>query len=369
MRYQNVCLEAFGYTLPEQIVTSEEIEERLAPLYTRLRLPEGRLELMSGIGARRFWAPGVLPGEKSVESAERALANAGVSRHEIGVLIHSSVCRDYLEPATACGVHRALKLPQSCLIYDVSNACLGFLNGMIQIANMIELGQVRAGLVVGTECGRQLVENTIDRLNHDTSLSRRELKFAVASLTIGSASVAAVLVDRELSRTGNRLLAGAAYASTEHCELCRSGEDQATGGDQRPLMRTDSEALLREGVRAARECFPQFLASLDWRPENMDKTVCHQVGKAHRKAMFEALALDANRDFSTLEFLGNTGSAALPVTAAMAIEKGHIQPRDRVGLLGIGSGINVLMLGVEWQTSLVGNLPAGGVGVFNALSR
>ena len=55
MRYQNVCIESFGYTLPEEIVTSDEIERRLQPLYQRLRLPEGRLELMTGIAERRFW--------------------------------------------------------------------------------------------------------------------------------------------------------------------------------------------------------------------------------------------------------------------------------------------------------------------------
>jgi 3-oxoacyl-[acyl-carrier-protein] synthase-3 len=49
MRYQRVCLEAIGYTLPDEVVTSAELERRLAPAYERLRLPEGRLELMTGI--------------------------------------------------------------------------------------------------------------------------------------------------------------------------------------------------------------------------------------------------------------------------------------------------------------------------------
>ena len=54
------------------------------------------------------------------------------------------------------------------MIYDVSNACLGMLNGMLQIANMIELGQIQAGLVVGCESGRALVETTIERLTATT---------------------------------------------------------------------------------------------------------------------------------------------------------------------------------------------------------
>jgi 3-oxoacyl-[acyl-carrier-protein] synthase-3 len=145
MRYRNVCLESFGVTLPEEVLTSEEIERRLAPLYGRLRLPEGRLELMTGIRERRLWDRGVMPSDKSIESGEKAIRAAEIDRHEIGTLIHASVCRDYLEPATACRVHHGLGLSRDCMIYDLSNACLGLLNGMVQVANMIELGQIRAG--------------------------------------------------------------------------------------------------------------------------------------------------------------------------------------------------------------------------------
>ena len=98
MRYQHVCLEAFGYTLPEDVVTTAEIEQRLAPLYSRLRLPEGRLELMTGIRERRFWPTDMPPSEASIVSAARALAAAEIDPREIGVLIHGSVCRDQLEP-------------------------------------------------------------------------------------------------------------------------------------------------------------------------------------------------------------------------------------------------------------------------------
>src|SRR6188508_2289517 len=103
MRYENVCLETIAFTLPEEVVTSEQLE--------------GRLELMSGIRERRFWAPGTLPSEKSVETAERALAMAGIDRSQVGALVHGSVCRDHLEPATACRVHHGLGLGSHCTIY------------------------------------------------------------------------------------------------------------------------------------------------------------------------------------------------------------------------------------------------------------
>ena len=54
------------------------------------------------------------------------------------------------------------------------------------------------------------------------------------------------------------------------------------------------------------------------------------------------------KDFSTFEFLGNMGTVSLPLTAALAEEREFLQPGDRVGFLGIGSGLNCLMLGLEW---------------------
>jgi 3-oxoacyl-[acyl-carrier-protein] synthase III len=345
MHFRRVCLEALSYTLPDEVVTTAELEERLAPLYARLRLPEGRLELMTGIRERRFFPPGTRPSTVNIDSARKAIEASGIDPRYFGALIHGSVCRDHLEPATACRVHHGLDLPAECLIYDVSNACLGLLTGMIQIANMIELGQIRAGVVVGTECGRELVENTIARLNGDASLTRDSIKDSIASLTIGSASAAIVLCDAELSQTGNRLTSAVVYCDTSHHELCQSR-------GLANMMDTDSEQLMRQGVATGVKTFERFLAVSGWEPADIDRTFCHQVGSAHRKLMLDSLGLDPANDFATLETLGNTGAVALPVTMALGIEQGRLQKGDHVAMLGIGSGINCQMLSVDWQRAV-----------------
>jgi acyl-CoA:acyl-CoA alkyltransferase len=341
MQYRRVAIESLVCNLPEEVVTTGEIERQLAPLYERLRLPEGRLELMTGIRERRFFPPGSSIGEISAQSVLRAIESSGIDRQHFGALLHGSVCRDYLEPATACRVHHAACLPDSCFVCDLSNACLGILTGAIQIANMIELGQIRAGVVVGTECGRSLVENTIAQLNANEALTRSTIKDSIASLTIGSASAAMVLCDTELSRTGNRLIAATVYCNTEHHDLCHS-----EGLTQ--VMQTDSERLLQEGIATGKRTFERFLNEVGWTRNQIDRTYCHQVGVAHRKLLLETLDLDPARDFTTFEFLGNTGSAALPVTMALGLEPHRAIPGERLALLGIGSGINSTMLAVEW---------------------
>lgn len=348
MRYQHVGVAALAYTLPPHVVTSGEIEARLAPVYERFHLPAGRLELMTGIRERRHWDSGVLPGTISAETAARALAASGLDKRSIGFLVHGSVCRDQMEPATASGVHHALDLPHSAFVLDVSNACLGLLNGMIMLANMIELGQVQAGLIVGTEMGRDLVEGTIDTLLNTPHLTKHDVKLAFASLTIGSGSAAIVLCDRRINRSGHRLVGGTFQADTTSHELCAGGVETQTHGDDRPRMQTDSEALLHAGINLADRTWREFQQTLGWSNADVSRAFTHQVGRAHRKLLYERLGLDPSIDFSTVEFLGNTGAAALPLTAALGIERGVVKPGDRVAWLGIGSGLNALMLGMEW---------------------
>jgi 3-oxoacyl-[acyl-carrier-protein] synthase-3 len=234
----------------------------------------------------------------------------------------------------------------------LSNACLGLLNGVVQVANMIELGQIRAGLIVGTESSRSLVETTIAELNANTSLTRQTIKLALASLTIGSASCAVLVTDRELSEFDNRILGGVCRAETAFHGLCHSGRDEAGGDRMQPLMTTDSETLMAAGMAVGAESFAKLLDELNWTRDSVSKTFCHQVGTIHRKRMLQELDLSLEKDYPTVETLGNTGSVALPISMAIGIENGHLERDDRVALLGIGSGVNCLMLGVDWQGGL-----------------
>jgi 3-oxoacyl-[acyl-carrier-protein] synthase-3 len=110
-------------------------------------------------------------------------------------------------------------------------------------------------------------------------------------------------------------------------------------------MQTDSEQLLVAGVALAEETWRDFTAE---QGADFNRFICHQVGSAHRRKLYETLGLDLALDFSTFETLGNTGSVALPATLAAAVKAGAIREGDRVGLLGIGSGLNCLMLALEW---------------------
>lgn len=348
MRYEKVHLEGFGYVLPDNVVTSMQIERELAEVYRRFNLHEGRLELMSGIKERRFWDEGAVPSEGSTLAGKRALEASGVAPEGIECLLHTSVSRDFLEPATASLVHRNLSLSPKALFYDISNACLGFLNGMTSLGDMIELGHVRRGLIVAGESSRQLVRSTMDFLRNSPHLTRQQLKQAFASLTIGSAAVALVMAHASVSKTNHRLVGGVLRTATQHSHLCQGSHDTGFSPDASMVMSTEAETLLVNGCRLAAETWSEFKDALGWRQEEINRSYCHQVGQAHRDRFLESIGLDPAIDFSTFPFLGNVGSVSLPLTMAMGIERDPPAEGDKLALLGIGSGLCCAMLGVAW---------------------
>ena len=344
MHYSKVCLYPPAYEAPPNVMTSAAIEERLAPLYRRLKLPEGRIELMSGIKERRFWDKGTKPSEGAAQAGLKALKAAGVNPYEIGCLIFTSVSRDMMEPATASFVHNRLGLGEKCQIFDLSNACLGFLNGMTMLANMIELGQVEKGIIVAGETAENLVESTIRHLLTDESLTRKSVKSSFASFTIGSGAVAMVMGSKESEDTGHSLIGGAIRANTSHNRLCQGGADTSAG----ILMATDSEELLKRGVETAALTWQDFQVELGWKAGDVDHFFCHQVGKAHAQLLFDSLHLDPGKNFETLPLWGNVGSVSAPLTMAVGLDRQVLRGGQKAALLGIGSGINCLMLGIEW---------------------
>jgi acyl-CoA:acyl-CoA alkyltransferase len=344
MRFEKVCIESLAVALPEEILSSNEIETRLRPLYERLKLPEGRLQLMTGIRERRVWPEGTRPSDASAAAGKAVLAKSGLKPEQVELFIHAAVSRDMLEPATASFAHRKIGLPATAQIFDVSNACLGFLNSLTLAAGMIESGQIRCALVVAGENSRPLVEQTLKTLLA-SPLTRNEIKPYFANLTIGSGAVGAVVCHRSLVKgRAHRLLGGVARAATQHSELCQGD----THGADSLAMQTDSEQLLIAGVSLAQETWTEFSGPRGWSMDSFHRFICHQVGGTHRRKLYEALGLNVGKDFSTFETLGNTGSVALPATLAAAIDAGAIKEGDRVGLLGIGSGLNCLMLALEW---------------------
>ena len=346
MFFSKVYINSFGYELAPNVVTSDDIETRLEPLYESLHIKKGQLELITGILERRFWDPACKMSEGAIKAGAKAIAASGFSSELIGMLVYGGVCRDNLEPATACAVSDGLGLGPETHVFDVSNACLGVLNGIVLVANAIELGQIKAGLVVACESSRQIIDTTIDRLLETKDMN--VFAKTIATLTGGSGAVAVLLCDASVSGQAHRLIGGVARNANRYHKLCLWGPDTGIPAGRLNIMDTDSASVLQNGSALGVKTFKAFMKALSWSDDKPDKIICHQVGATHQKNILEAIGMPKEKDFTTFRHLGNIGTVSLPITAAIASEREFLVKNDLVGFFGIGSGLNCMMLGIEW---------------------
>jgi 3-oxoacyl-[acyl-carrier-protein] synthase III len=339
MLLHDVAIEAIAYELPPHRVTSAELEDRLAPTMERLGVPKGRIEELTGIRERRHWDVGVTPSAAGTRAARAAIEQAGIDPRELGCLINASIGRDYIEPATSCFVHGALQLAPTCINYDVSNACLGFVTGIINIGLMIEVGLIRYGMVVSGDNFRKGVDRTV-RLLAGPDVDMQTFRDNFASLTLGSSAVAAILCHKDLSRSGHSVNGFVTMAATEHNQLCVA---------QNHYMRADPSGLLTHGVALAKAAWHKAETELPcWSDAEIGQYAPHQVGSRHCAALVQLLSLTPGKMFLNFMTLGNIGSAAVAVSLAQAAETGNVKKGDHVGLIGIGSGLNCSLMSINW---------------------
>jgi len=338
VHFENVSIVGLAHVDAPHRISSEEIDAALAETYARLGLPARLLESLTGVRARRFWDPTTQPSDAATLAARQVIARTGIDAGRLGILVNTSVCRDYVEPSVACIVHGNLGLPERCLNFDVANACLGFLDGMSIVGNMIERGQVDYGLIVDAESSRHVVERTIERLRAP-NCDQQMLRDQMATLTVGSGAAAMMLAHTRLAPGAHRFVGGMSLAATQHNQLCRG---------QLEVGITDTKNLLLHGVALAARTWTGAQAALGWPADTIDLFALHQVSELHTLELARTLGFDLAKAFLIYPELGNVGPASVPIALSKACEAERIAAGDRVILGGIGSGLNCTAAGVTW---------------------
>ncbi|NKI35879.1 3-oxoacyl-ACP synthase III [Wenzhouxiangella sp. XN79A] len=338
MLFENVAIQSVVSVDPPNKVSSEEVYARLEPALKRLKVRGNPLIDLAGIEERRYWDDGTQPSDAATLAGRKALERADIDPKQVGILINTSVSRDFLEPSTACLVHNNLKLADTCESFDVGNACLAFINGMNIAGRMLERGEIDYALIVNGESSRELNETTIARLLKP-SVTRNQFKSEFASLTLGSGAAAMVLTRRDLLPDGPAYKGGVTRAATQFNNLCRGWNHQ---------MWTDTRTLLTEGMKLAGLTYTAARTVLGWVANDLDHIVIHQVSKAHTEMFIRMFRVDPARVYRIFPFLGNIGPASIPTVLSRIVDEDRVNRGDKIALMGIGSGLNCSMAEVVW---------------------
>lgn len=338
MLFKNVSIAGLAHIDAPHTLTSKEINEQLKPTLQRLGIKTDVLGDIAGIHARRLWDDDQLASDVATLAARKALEDAGISGDQIGLLVNTSVSRDYLEPSTASIVSGNLGLGENCQNFDVANACLAFINGMDIAARMLERGEIDYALVVDGETANLAYKKTLERMT-SPEVTEEQFRNELATLTLGCGAAAMVMSRAELTPDAPRYKGGVTKAATQWNALCRGNLDR---------MVTDTRMLLIEGLKLAQKTFVAAKVALGWAVDELDQFVIHQVSQVHTAAFIKAFGIDPKKVLTIFGEHGNIGPASVPIVLSKLKELGRLKKGDRIALLGIGSGLNCSMAEVVW---------------------
>lgn len=338
--HSRIC--ATGIYLPEARITTQHLLREI-DTKARFGVPYRWLERVTGIKEKRIAPRGMLPSDMAVIAAKEALERAGVLPRQIDAIIYTGLTRDHLEPATAHIVQAKLGA-KNAMVFDISNACHGFMNGVHMIDTLIATGQISYGLVVTGEQGSLFADEAIDTLKETTD--RKTFIACATGLTLGDAGAAMVIGPKCAPKSGFR---GMIFQSEgQHSNLCTAGGPLSSG----PLL-TDMPTQLREGGKVVTRVFHALMYErLGWKVAELAKCFVHQIAtkglfRMHRDLLgvpYEAMP-------NTADIYGNLVTANVPVNLHRSVLNHELRAGDKIYLSCAGSGFSVGQAGLIWDSA------------------
>ena len=318
-------IRGLGKYLPQNIVSSAELE-------TRLALPDGWTEARAGVRERRY-ASGSLETTvfMAAQAAKVALERAGMTLGDLDAIIGACAAPQQTIPCTAALVQRELGAPEGSACFDVNATCLSFLMALQMAALLLSSGIYKNILIFSSE-------RASSALNWDTP----------ESATLFGDGAAAVVVSLPPDSTRGQLL-GAKFqtfsSGADHTRI-RGGGTLHHPNDPNTtkamnLFEMDGPAIFRQAARLIGPFLDTLFTDSDIQRSSVDLVIPHQASK-HALEQLTRLGFSRERVYSNLETRGNCVAASIPLALVEAWEAGKLEGHQKVLLVGTAAG---LMLG------------------------
>lgn len=278
------------------------------------------------------------PSELAVPAAERALNESGLQYHEIDAVIYCGIERDCPEPATAHIIASKLGLtPTIC--FDVANACHGFTSGL-QVANsFIRSGDVSHVLVVTAELSSKVTHQVTEMFKTGV-LQQEDIKTHIGAMTVGDAAGAMVLGPTEDGSGIDQIRCGSV---SRHHALCSYSNNEFGNLS----FNMDMGRISAVTLKLVKELIGPTYEGLNWKPEDVDLFIPHQVGERPFMKSLEIVGIDKDKSIATYPRLGNLASATVPVCYDMMKKQGRLEPGSKMLMGTTGSGIVASFVGIS----------------------
>ena len=289
-----------------------------------------------GIRERHIAGPGVATSDLGKEAALVAIARAGITPEDIGVIITGTVTPDMMFPSTACliqhkiGAHHAWG-------FDLSAACSAFTYSLTTASQLVATGAHEHALVVGAD----VMSSIIDYKDRATCVLFGDGAGAVVVSAAKEGEGSILDFEHEIDGSGGDALympAGGSLRPPSHETV-----------DQRMhYVKQDGRAVFKFAVRKTEEIARRILTRNGLKPSDLDLFISHQANRRIIESATEKLGLGPDKTLINIDRFGNTTAATIPLALNDAVCSGRLKKGDLVLLASVGAGFTVGAVLLRW---------------------
>ncbi|OEC02848.1 3-oxoacyl-ACP synthase [Lysinibacillus sphaericus] len=309
----NAGIIGLGRYVPEKVVTNFDLEKIMDTSDEWIRT-------RTGIEERHFAADNQETSDLAVAAAKDAIAKAGITPEEIGLILVATVTQDQTFPSVACMVQEQIGAVNAAAM-DQAAACAGFIYSLVTAKQFVESNAYKYVLVVGVE----KLSKVINWEDRNTAVLFGD---GASAAIVGPVSEGRGILSFELGADG-------------------------TGGKHLYLTKQDTIAMngrevFKFAVRQMGESAVNVLDKAGLTKEEVDFLIPHQANIRIMESARERLALPAEKMSKTIHKYGNTSAASIGISLVEELEAGKIKDDDLLVLVGFGGGLTWGAVALRW---------------------
>lgn len=291
----------------------------------------------TGIRERHIVDQGVGTSDLGTAAAKKAIANAGLTPDDIGVIVVGTVTPDMMFPSTACLIQHKLGA-RHAWGFDLSAACSAFTYALTTASQLVATGAHEHALVVGAD----VMSSIIDYKDRATCVIFGDgAGAAVVSAAEGDGHGRIVDFEHEIDGSGGRALcmpAGGSLLPPSHETI-----------DQRlHYVKQDGQTVFKFAIRKTEEIARRLLQRNGLEPSDLSLFVSHQANRRIIEAAAEKLGLRPSQLIINIDRFGNTTAATIPLALNDALCQKRLKKGDLVLLASVGAGFTVGSILLRW---------------------
>jgi len=318
MIISNLKIIGTGQALGSEAVTNQQLAEQLG-------VSPDWIFSRTGIRERRLASSVELASDLALAASLLALETANLSTDEIDLIICTAMFPEQLLPSTACLIQAKLGAINAVAL-DLTAACSGFIFGLETAKNFGLSGKYQNILVIGVD----LMTRFVNPVDCHTRIIFADGAGAV--LFSATAEKQTILASRIYSDGRNVDLIKVEAGGTKLPASCQ------TIRQSQHFMEMQGREVFRQAVQKMSESCLCVLNDAGVAIEDIKMVIPHQANQRIINAVGDKLNLPPEKMFSNLEFIGNSGSATIPIGLDDCWRKGLIKKGDLLLLTAFGGG-------------------------------